>query len=83
MSNTNLEVEVKALRLVVERLLAMVPGEALDDAAESERANIAHHEAGGETIPPSGYVDLEASREALRYFEDASSRRAEFGLDGA
>jgi hypothetical protein len=83
MSNTNLEVEVKALRLVVERLLAMVPGEVLDNASDSERANIAHHEAGGETIPPTGHVDLEASREALRYYEDASTRRAEFRLDGA
>lgn len=83
MSNTNLEVEVKAQRLVLERLLSMVPGEVLDKAVASERANVAHLESGRETIPPSSHADLEASREAVRYYEDAIVRRADFGLDGA
>jgi|GEM_PF-5615400 len=83
MSNTNLEVEVKAQRLVLERLLSMVSGDVLDKAVASERANVAHLEAGQETIPPSNHADLEASREALRYYQDAIVRRAEFGLDGA
>lgn len=81
MSNTNLEVEVKAQRLVLERLLSMISGEVLDKAVASERANIAHLEAGQETIPASGHSDLEASREAVRYYEDAIVRRADFGLD--
>ena len=83
MSNTNLEVEVKALRLVVERLLSLVPGAVLDRAVESERANIEHLQAGKETIPASDHSDLEASREAMRYYEDAIVRRADFGLDGS
>lgn len=83
MSNTNLEVEVKALRLVVERLLSHVSGDVLDRCARSERAHIEHLEAGGETIPASSHADLEASREALQYYEGAVVRRAQFGLDGA
>lgn len=79
MSNTNLEVEVKALRLIMERLLTLIPDDVLDRAVERERSNLAHLEAAGETIPSSNHSDLEAVREALKYYEDAASRRAEFG----
>lgn len=77
MSNRNLEVEVQALRLIVDRILPAIAPATLDAWVAAEAENVAHREDGGDTIPPTGHVDLEASREALQILTDARNRQIE------
>lgn len=73
--------ELKALRMVMERLLVLVPTVQLEAWAESEERHLEHLQGGGETIPPTTSGDRRASEIALEYYRWGVEQRASFRLD--
>ena len=77
----DLVAEIKAQRMVLERILVLIPTERLNAWVTSEEDHLSHIDGGGETIPPTTPVDRRASELALEYYHWGAGQRSSFRLD--
>jgi hypothetical protein len=73
----NLRTQIDGQRLVLFRLLTLLPTDRLQGMADSARRGLEHVDGGGETIPPTGPAERAAMAAELALLEEALVNRIE------